>query len=414
MRQISLVAVGLLLSLATGIRAEKVYESPQGGLKPDHNGLLEVQIDDLPPHTLLQLSLDVGIRVPGEPANSWITSTTESSEVLEISTSERILLESSFSDAFFGQSFPDAFGNFIYMPRMGAIDSGVVGLRTRYKFDLVLPHDGDSLDLSFEWLRKFRKAPAAGIGDTKRFGDFNLPFEIRQLTVSTIPQAELDRSEVVDLLDTIGAHDPVAAQKALQLLIAGGDDTFQFVRSRFDLSKVDPGFTPAFETLIGRLQSDSFAERANAEAELSLMGRAALPHIREKLSGGGDELPFGVSFSLQCIEAATTERVRKSNQILANRLRAALAPLGSEVTQQLLRDLPPMKKLTFYKIPAGSRRPAMPRAKVRVIRHKFEFEDLPSIDEIDSEPEFPDEDEFLESLDELPPFDDIEIDPFKK
>ena len=355
----------------------------QAKLDPGKDGKLRFRLADLPEHDFLKLELELQIG-GGMDFSSIIVQglhqegaepQREVKDRLKITAlGGQVLLDSSFSSSHLGQSFPDAYGSFSHEPGTGAEaagggqPNGIAGLflggadegsSGRYRFELVFPHEKDSLALQLEWLKgKIEGQGLEGIvvqmAGGMLAGDAG-PYSVIDLTVSAIESGdapELDATTAAALLDVIASDKPVAAHAALQKIIRAGDQALPFIRERFAIQP-DPELEKKFLKAVESLNSDVFRERAKAEADLVALGTDALPLVIGKLTGDGSgALTPDFRAGLQKVKKKLQEGAKaSSDQALSNRLHQALALSASEEAQKTLASLPPIKKLTPYVAP---------------------------------------------------------------
>lgn len=339
---LALVAAGLLPA-AGG----EVFELADHAGVPDSEGVLKIEVDGIPRHELLKVSVKLDVRAP-VGLNRHLIQRTESPYVLEVATREQILLYSSLSSLSAGQSFPDRFGSFCHAPGAGEVDASPSSLTNHYHFDLVFPHDSDSLSLAFELLKKRnpdRTGRIVGMrGDL--FAKGRELYIVTALKVETIePLPAPDRKTAYELLERIGGTEPMKAHAALQEFIRYGDGMLPFVRQRFDQEQPLPEHVERLERSLKGLASDEFRVRARAEADLISCSYLILPNINQALAG---ELEIGVRVALKRAKARLEKRAVSFNRALANRLRPALELSATDEANETLDTLPPIDKITNY------------------------------------------------------------------
>ncbi len=96
------------------------------------------------------------------------------------------------------------------------------------------------------------------------------------------PAAELSAADLERLWAAVQGEDAIAANAAVWELAAAPRDAVPFLRRRLTPAEAPAGATP-LARLIADLDSDAFADREKASAELTRRGRAALPALRKAL-----------------------------------------------------------------------------------------------------------------------------------
>jgi hypothetical protein len=105
----------------------------------------------------------------------------------------------------------------------------------------------------------------------------------RLCTGGRVPAKTLTAAELQKLWAALGNPDPVPAYAALEALRAAPQDTLPFLKTR--LVPISPADTGQLARWVQELDSPVFRTRAKAFQELSLLGEASEPALREALEG---------------------------------------------------------------------------------------------------------------------------------
>lgn len=233
------------------------------------------------------------------------------------------------------QSYPSVLAGDSFPAKTGAAERNTLGCEwvfdgaarpvdSVYRLSFVVPHDAASVGLSF--------AGGAGLqpGDDECWG-------LKNVKVEALEARDVARLSVDDLRrlwEAVGGRDPIAEADAFWRLVAGGDETARFLRTRVTTAGVDRG---RFDALVAALDGADFAARERATEAIRGMGPGAAGLVREAIERADSaEVRSRLAGVLKGIDRAPAADAEERRYRVAVRL---LGVIGTAEARRVMGEL---------------------------------------------------------------------------
>jgi hypothetical protein len=281
--------------------AEKIEETPKdsrrylGGFTTDR---VRLKLDKLPRHAFVRVSLSLYVIATWD-GNAVLSDRGDRvgpdvwRMTLGEGAGERMLVDATFSNFDFEsrsvtraatmQSYPSVLRGESYPAKTGAAERDSLGFEWNfndgsthavdavYRMTFTVPHDAAELVLAFQGVEGLRPA------EDERWGLDDVKIEALDARQVKAPAAD----EMRRLWEAVGGHDIVAEADAYWRMVAGGDETVRFLRTRVKAAGVD---RREFRRLVRQLDADDFAGRERATEALRALGPPAEDLLRDALA----------------------------------------------------------------------------------------------------------------------------------